>query len=197
MLACLCVCVCSQSWLLTHLQALPAASCLEAFAACHTIVRCVCVLWVVWEKWAWPLGIKRYFNFCSSCARRVAWFYFILLLLLLFLLQLIDERPKIKESRVASKSQTNKQTDRHRKRWGGGGGGGGEGVRKRQQSSGKQRRHRGRRHHVNFCLDEANVARVAVVPLIVVVVVAVSLCIHILCTLLSLSLSLPSLMDPP
>lgn len=60
------------------------------------------------------------------------------------------------------------------------------GVRKRQQSSGKQRRHRGRRHHVNFCLDEANVARVAVVPS-VVVVVAVS----ISCVLsLSLSLSL-------
>lgn len=93
---------------------------------------------------------------------------------------------KIKERRVASKSQTNKQTDRHRKR---GGGGGAEGVGKRQQSSGKQRRHRGRRHHVNFCLDEANVARVAVVPLVVLlVVVAVSLCIHILCTL-SLSLS--------
>lgn len=65
-------------------------------------------------------------------------------------------------------------------------------MRKRQQSSGKQRRHRGRRHHVNFCLDEANVARVAVVPSVVVVAVSIS------CVLsLSLSCSLPSLMDPP
>lgn len=47
-------------------------------------------------------------------------------------------------------------------------------MRKRQQSSGKQRRHRGRRHHVNFCLHEANVARVAVVPPVVVVVVSIS-----------------------
>lgn len=83
---------------------------------------------------------------------------------------------KIKERRVASKSQTNKQTDRHRKS------GAWEG--KRQQSSGKQRRHRGRRHHVNFCLDEANVARVAVVPPVVVVAVSISCVLYLSLSLL-------------
>lgn len=55
--------------------------------------------------------------------------------------------------------------------------------------SGKQRRHRGRRHHVNFCLDEANVARVAVVPLVVVVAVSIS-CVLSLSLSVSLALSL-------
>lgn len=66
-------------------------------------------------------------------------------------------------------------------------------MRQRQQSSGKQRRHRGRRHHVNFCLDEANVARVAVVPPVVVVVAVSISCVPSL----SPPRSLPSLMDPP